>query len=544
MGDNLLSSSGMFPRHASDDDDFVKYEYSLFFLLPGTAGVSHFHLRSSIAEKFHVHEALARQPPSHLTLKYNFQASVFQLNELQMALDDLASNLRAAPMRVGGYGHFSNNVIFTEVHRSEEVEKAVARFLTCMRSLEWMTWKQLTPDKTEMDELHLHATLAYKDIGPKFDEIWAWLHEGDRAKQHHDVLFDHIALCSLDATLENPFWQVDKVYFFQPPECSLSTSLDFDETVSHVPDLAVARTVSAASVLTTAAEEMLDNAVVFHSSVIDSMVHLALTRHVEGLEEWGVRFIDIFNIIIQQNQRAFVYGGFLRDLFTTGSLSDDIDVLFTCSCEALVEVCKARGWPYYLKKHPDTGEFRYDFIAIGKKGAKGKFSGHVYGTGCEGDFALNTLIYDVQGKHLVDPTGYGCSDAAHGILRFPFCFTRNQWDEGVDTDRLLGMRLLRFFNFAARGYVPVSPTFRNFMVRRLRELAEGGSDALARTLETFMERKLVKETRHESHKCAGNFSSALIECYDASYGGGGELFYQTHLLPTFERLFQAAHGSA
>ena len=76
---------------------------------------------------------------------------------------------------------------------------------------------------------------------------------------------------------------------------------------------------------------------------------------VDGLEQWGIRFIDIFNIIVQLGQRAFVYGGFIRDVFATGAISDDIDVLFTCSVEKLVDVCEARKWPYYLKKDPDTG---------------------------------------------------------------------------------------------------------------------------------------------------------------------------------------------
>lgn len=38
------------------------------------------------------------------------------------------------------------------------------------------------------------------------------------------------------------------------------------------------------------------------------------------------------------------------------------------------------------------GELRTDFIAIGDKSAKGKFSGHPIGTGCEGEFTLVIML--------------------------------------------------------------------------------------------------------------------------------------------------------
>lgn len=51
-------------------------------------------------------------------------------------------------------------------------------------------------------------------------------------------------------------------------------------------------------------------------------------------------------------------------------MADDIDTLFTCTVQALVEACVARGWAegtdFFLKRDETTGEKRYDYIAIGK----------------------------------------------------------------------------------------------------------------------------------------------------------------------------------
>ena len=67
---------------------------------------------------------------------------------------------------------------------------------------------------------------------------------------------------------------------------------------------------------------------------------------------------------------------------------DDIDVLFTCTTDLLSKVSDTHSWPNYRKRDEKTGEFRDDFIAIGDKNAKGKFSGHPLGSGCEGEFTF------------------------------------------------------------------------------------------------------------------------------------------------------------
>ena len=59
----------------------------------------------------------------------------------------------------------------------------------------------------------------------------------------------------------------------------------------------------------------------------------------------------------------------------------------------------------YLKADEKTGAARWDFICIGDPDATMKFSAHPCGSGCEGDFCCNTLLYDVYTGGLIDPTG-------------------------------------------------------------------------------------------------------------------------------------------
>ena len=41
------------------------------------------------------------------------------------------------------------------------------------------------------------------------------------------------------------------------------------------------------------------------------------------------------------------------------------------------------------------------------------------GLNLEGDFACNTLLYDISSGSVIDPTGQGVQDALNYVLRIP-----------------------------------------------------------------------------------------------------------------------------
>eukprot|EP00003_Mantamonas_plastica_P024277 TRINITY_DN4493_c0_g3_i1.p1 TRINITY_DN4493_c0_g3~~TRINITY_DN4493_c0_g3_i1.p1 ORF type:complete len:313 (-),score=109.23 TRINITY_DN4493_c0_g3_i1:93-1031(-) len=184
-------------------------------------------------------------------------------------------------------------------------------------------------------------------------------------------------------------------------------------------------------------------------------------------------------MIIDGGYQVFVYGGFLRDLFH-GKIGDDIDILFTCPVDFLVEECDKREWSYYLKRSEKTGKVRKDFIAIGTKGATGKFSGHCLGVGCQGEFTCNTLVYDVSSQTLVDPFCLGVVDSVHRTLRIPY--PPEEWRNWIDEDRLYGMRVVRFFNFRSRGMQEDSFDTLAWMTRFLVSAFANEAEPLAPTL--------------------------------------------------------------
>ena len=133
---------------------------------------------------------------------------------------------------------------------------------------------------------------------------------------------------------------------------------------------------------------------------------------------------------------------------------------------------------------------------------------------------MNTLLYDVRTGALIDPTGHGINDSVEFVLRIPFprvyweqvrspseCALPGQaraspchvWPTQWHTqDRLVGMKLLRYFNFCGRGYVPASQDLREWIVGKTKELFRDQPEAAAEVTRVFINRK-VRRPRALSH---------------------------------------------
>lgn len=197
----------------------------------------------------------------------------------------------------------------------------------------------------------------------------------------------------------------------------------------------------------------------FRSAAVTRAVHARLrATGLSGVP--GVTHGDVVDLCLQKGgTRVYVYGGFLRDL-VVGATTDDMDFLFRSSGGSVVpyleRLGEARGWQPYRKRDERDGVERWDFISLGDRGeADGgrKFTGHPLYAGCEGEFACNSLLYDVASGVLIDPTGVGRLDAANCSLRIPY--PESQWLDWLEHDRLAGMKLFRYFNFCARGFTPI-----------------------------------------------------------------------------------------
>eukprot|EP00440_Ansanella_granifera_P038663 gb/GFBE01041950.1/.p1 GENE.gb/GFBE01041950.1/~~gb/GFBE01041950.1/.p1 ORF type:complete len:428 (+),score=86.86 gb/GFBE01041950.1/:1-1284(+) len=255
------------------------------------------------------------------------------------------------------------------------------------------------------------------------------------------------------------------------------------------------------------AEMLLTTCNVYFAPSIQEMVHTVLrTREVAGIP--GVTFGDIIDIVLNKGaSRVYACGGFLRDAFC-GQVADDMDFLLRSTGGSLVpfleSVAKGKGWPVYRKSDEKTGQSRWDFIAIGDKDAKMKWSAHPCGSGCEGDFCMNTLLYDIHSGSLIDPTGKGIQDSVNFILRH----NRASFKEWVEEDRLPGMKLIRYFNFVSRGYSPANHDFRAQVVAETLKILP--TDVGKVTMNVFLKRKLFRGNAESSLQREVQFRQALI----------------------------------
>ena len=196
---------------------------------------------------------------------------------------------------------------------------------------------------------------------------------------------------------------------------------------------------------------LVSTCLISRSKTIEKMIQDTLkARRISGIEDQDVTFSTLVDLCLSKGAtRLYVAGGFLRDIFQ-GDVADDLDFIFKCGGGNLVpwlfKVAEKKGWPT-KKKINDSHQTRFDYVAVGK--GKMKFSGHPVGSGCEGEFAMNTLLYDVKNGVIIDPTGYGIYDAINFTLRIPV--PEEGWRGWFEEDRLPAMKILRYYNFCGRG---------------------------------------------------------------------------------------------
>eukprot|EP00802_Teleaulax_amphioxeia_P007623 Tamp_07630.p1 GENE.Tamp_07630~~Tamp_07630.p1 ORF type:complete len:439 (+),score=64.93 Tamp_07630:70-1386(+) len=297
----------------------------------------------------------------------------------------------------------------------------------------------------------------------------------------------------------------------------------------------------------------LHTALIYRSKAMTETInHVLHSREVGGLQ--GIKFADVVQLVLDKGaSRIYVGGGFIRDLLS-GVVGDDLDFLFRCTGGSVVPFLLAcacgRGWPTQRKFDEVTQRPRWDYITIGTDAARSnKFSGHPIGANCEGDFACNTLLYDIASGSLIDPTGQGVRDAINFVLRVPV--DRLDWEEWLLNDRLPGMKLLRYFNFVSRGFQPVDSQTREFMVTQTMLLfAREGLVAPnlhgftpEKTLHVFVKRKIFKASYNvdEAQSKEAAFRGAVVSEFErfhaCSKSSGATLkadaFYRENFQPVY-----------
>jgi len=175
-------------------------KYFLGYLIKGEAKKFHQDLTKKISEKFGVSNVSARVPP-HLTLKIPFSTN--RISEVEDLLFNFCEKNEPTELKLYGFGHFGERVVFMKAHPSKEMEITVE---SLTRELETIKWLRL--DKHDMNR-NFHATLANYDIRPKYQAIWEYLMS--LPPLNFDLYLDNLAVL----IKKNNRWLISKEFVFK-----------------------------------------------------------------------------------------------------------------------------------------------------------------------------------------------------------------------------------------------------------------------------------------------------------------------------------------
>ena len=126
-----------------------------------------------VAKKFRVRGVTHKKVVPHITMFGPFTTR----NERKMLSEvaNVAKKYTLVPFTVKGFNYFdnpSNKVIYLDIEPSEELKQLRYDLSNGLRKI---TNTKSSQDRKNKDKFYFHATIAFKDIDRKFDQIWRYL---------------------------------------------------------------------------------------------------------------------------------------------------------------------------------------------------------------------------------------------------------------------------------------------------------------------------------------------------------------------------------
>ncbi len=150
-----------------------------------------------IANRFNVRGAVEPRPVPHVTLYGPYDTN--RGREVKQALISVLSEYDVVPYRIDGFDTFADkNVIYANVIPSQEL-RSLRRDVT--RELRPLTYDARPWDSKYFYDFHI--TVAFKDVGSKFDDIL------DYVTERYEPRFDEYALRVTSLRRRNMLWEYD-----------------------------------------------------------------------------------------------------------------------------------------------------------------------------------------------------------------------------------------------------------------------------------------------------------------------------------------------
>ena len=175
-------------------------KYAIPCLLFGEVEKYQHSLVNEIAERFDLFKTKKQNVATHFTLKDAFEAESMQ--EVGILTESFCNFHRKTPVRVGGFGNFPPDVVFVDVHLSEEARTTFLEYIAELRRIGWIEW-----DPYDGENRHFHATLA-EECGQRFNEVWKFV--SGKEKKCFNCWFDNITFLEQVGTENNiSIWKMN-----------------------------------------------------------------------------------------------------------------------------------------------------------------------------------------------------------------------------------------------------------------------------------------------------------------------------------------------
>lgn len=143
-------------------------------------------LKKEVSERFDTIHSL--KSPPHITLLRPFPASEVREARLKEQLQKLAGEFHSFSLRLSGFGHFGNRVVFIQPEFHPD--------LLALHSKSIKLFQEELPVKlrqeVQSNPFHPHLTLAHRDLSPEqFELCWHWL---NKKEYKSDFLVTSVAL--------------------------------------------------------------------------------------------------------------------------------------------------------------------------------------------------------------------------------------------------------------------------------------------------------------------------------------------------------------
>lgn len=181
-------------------------KYLVCYNLPPAVADYHDTVVADVAARFQI-RPLNQRIPSHATIKIPFDTE--RIDDIERVTAQFANDNKPAPMTIGGFGAFNQNVIYMDIQPSEAAQGLADRYIA--RLEKEISWLPIHPYDRDQK---LHATIAKRlpaqagDIRNQFDEIWRYVTE--TYQQSFPVSFNNITILTND---QNKRWYEHKMFW-------------------------------------------------------------------------------------------------------------------------------------------------------------------------------------------------------------------------------------------------------------------------------------------------------------------------------------------